>query len=70
MAADVFFESVCIEVTKLNKAQVIDRILHFDGPVPLDFTEEFLDRLDLDKLRHILLAAIVTAQRKCVSARH
>ncbi len=68
MAADVFFESVCIEVTKLNKAEVKDRILHFDGPIPLDFTDDYLDSLDLDKLRHILLAAIVTAHRKIVAA--
>ena len=70
MTADVFFESTCIEVAKLSKAEVTDRLLHFDGPVPLDFTEDYLDSLDLDKLRHILLAALVTAHQKCTAARH
>jgi len=30
----------------------------------MDFTDEYLETLDIDKLRHILMAAVVTAQMK------
>lgn len=64
MAADVYFESVCTTVATMNKSEVKRRLLHFEGPLRLDFTEEYLDRLDLDRLRHILLAALMAAHRK------
>jgi hypothetical protein len=67
MAADVYFESVCMKVAGMNKTEVKQRLLHFEGPLRLDFTEEYLDKLDTEKLRHILLAALVTAHRKFAS---
>ena len=67
MAADIFFERSCAKVLEMTKSEVKHRILHFDGPVRLDFTEEYLNTLDLDRLRHILLAALLTAHRKCAS---
>jgi len=67
MAVDTFFEQSCAKVLGMTKAEVKYRILHFDGPVRLDFTEEYLDTLDLDRLQHILLAALLTAHRKCAS---
>ena len=39
MAADVYFESVCTTVATMNKSEVKQRLLHFDGPLRLDFTE-------------------------------
>lgn len=67
MAVDTFFERSCAMVLKMTKAEVKHRILHFDGPVRLDFTEEYLNTLDADRLQHILLAALLTAHRKCAS---
>ncbi len=67
MSADVYFEAACIAVAEMSKAEVKRRILHFDGPLQMDFTEEYLDKFSLDKLQHILLAAIIVAHRKNAS---
>lgn len=64
MTPDISFEQYCAYVTSLNKDELIDRLLHFDGPIKLDFTEAYLSSLDTDKLRHILLAAVITVERK------
>jgi len=64
MTADAYFETACTAVAAMSKAQVKRRILHFDRPVRLDFTEAYLDSLDLEKLQHILLAALLIAHRK------
>lgn len=64
MTPDIMFEQYCAYVTTLNKIELMDRLLHFDGPIKLDFTAEYLESLDTDKLRHILLAAVVTVERK------
>lgn len=61
---DVTIETMCTAVAEMTKEEVKQQILHFDGPVPLDFTEDYLDSLNVDKLRHILLAAMLVAQRK------
>ncbi len=66
MAADTYFERACATVLEMTKTEIKHRILHFDG-LRLDFTEEYLNTLDLDRLRHILLAALLTAHRKCAS---
>lgn len=67
MSADVYFETACTAVAEMDKTEIMQRILHFDGPVRLDFTETYLDTLDLNKLQHILLAAIIVAHRKQAS---
>lgn len=67
MAADLYIERMCSAVAGMSKSEVKRRILHFDGPVRLDFTEDYLNGLDLEKLRHILLAALITAHHKCAS---
>lgn len=67
MAADLHFETMCAAIAGMSRPEVKRRILHFKGPVRLDFTEEYLNGLDLEKLRHILLAAMITAHRKRAS---
>ena len=62
-----YFEAACTTVAGMTKTQVKHRILHFDGPPRLDFTETYLDSLDLERLQHILLAAIMVAHRKQAS---
>jgi len=67
MAPDISFEQYCAYITSLNKEELKDRLLHFDGPLRMDFTEDFLEQQNIEKLQHILLAAMVTAKRKKVS---
>lgn len=44
-------------IAEMNRDQVKNEILHFEGRFKLDFAEDYLDKLSLEKLRHILLAA-------------
>ncbi len=52
------FEQVASAVCSLNKTEVKNRLLHFKGHFKLDFTEAYLDASSVDKLRHILVAAM------------
>ena len=45
------------EIASLSREALIDRLLHFHGACPLDFSEGFLARKSTDQLRHILIAA-------------
>ena len=67
MAPDISFEQYCAYITSLNKEELKDRLLHFEGPIRMDFTEDFLEQQNVEKLRHILLAAVVTAKQKKVT---
>lgn len=58
------FEKMAISVGTLSKSQVKRHLLNFHGGTKLDFTESYLDSLRLDKLRHILLAALETRARR------
>ena len=53
-------ECLCGKVSEMNRSEVTDCILHYQGRVKLDFTSDYLEELSLDKLRHILLAAMLT----------
>ena len=64
MTPDISFEQYCAYIATLDKHEIEDRLLHFDGPIKLDYTREYLDTLDVDRLRHILLAAVVTVEKK------
>ena len=44
-------------IAALDRDQIIDRLTHFDGRCPLDFTEGFLTHKSTSRLRHILVAA-------------
>jgi len=59
MAQNRSFEQVASTVNSLNKTEVKNRLLHFKGRFKLDFTEAYLNALSIDKLRHILVAAIL-----------
>lgn len=57
------FEQTATSIAALNKGQLKSRIRHFKGRFKLDFTEDYLNKLSADRLRHILLAAHVNARR-------
>ena len=59
MSADFSFEKLFAAVASMSKNEVKNKILHFTGRPGLDFTEEYLDNLNLDRLRHILLSALL-----------
>jgi len=46
-------------ISSLPRDKLMQELLHFEGAVRLDFTEEFLAQLSDERLRHILLAACI-----------
>jgi hypothetical protein len=52
---DAKLASVCV----LPRDRLVHELLHFNGSLRLDFTEEFLSHLSDEKLRHLLLAAYI-----------
>jgi hypothetical protein len=64
MARYADFEKMCCDIAVMNKKEVKSRLLHFPGRLKLDFTEDYLDGLTVERLRHILLAALMVDMRK------
>ena len=56
-----FFERTATSIAALDRDELKRRIRNFKGRFKLDFTDDYLDKLNVDRLRHILLAALVSA---------
>ena len=67
MSSNFSFEKMCSKIASMNKREVVQRLLNFDGPIKLDFSRDYLEKLSTDRLRHILLAAVVTVHQKRAS---
>jgi len=57
-------EEIAASIASLSKSQIKRHLLHFKGGFKLDFTESYLDGLSADRLRHILLAAMMTKTQR------
>jgi hypothetical protein len=62
MASVEYFEQASTSIAALGKDELKKRIKNFRGRFKLDFTEDYLDNLSVDRLRHILLAALINAK--------
>ncbi len=62
MASRKYFEREATSIAALGRHELERRIRNFKGRFKLDFTQEYLSRLSIDRLRHILLAALLTAR--------
>ena len=49
-------------IASFGRNEVKKRIKNFKGRFRLDFSDEYLDKLTVDRLRHILLAAMINAK--------
>lgn len=58
------FDNMCCRIAKMNREECKHRIIHFHGRIKLDFTESYLDTLPEDRLRHILMAAVMVDAEK------
>ena len=58
------FERSATSIAGLNRVQLKNRIKHFRGRFKLDFTDDYLDGISVDRLRHILLAALINARSR------
>ncbi len=61
MASREYFEQTATSIAALGKDEIKRRLRNFRGRFKLDFTEEYLSKLSADRLRHILLAALINA---------
>lgn len=61
MATRIQFEQTATSIASLGKNELKKRIKNFKGRFRLDFSEEYLNQLSVDRLRHVLLAAMINA---------
>ncbi len=57
MAIRIDYEQLVQSIQSMSREDVTSEILRFNGRFRLDFTEEYLNQISVDRLRHILLAA-------------
>ena len=50
-------DQIALDIAEMSRDAVKYELLHFQGSFDIDFTEDYLERLPLERLRHILLAA-------------
>ncbi len=62
MIARESLEQTATSIAALERDELKRRIKGFRGRFRLDFTEDYLNSLTVDRLKHILLAALVNAQ--------
>jgi len=62
MASREYFEQTATSIASLGRHELKRRIKDFRGRFRLDFTEDYLNRLSVDRLRHILLAALINVK--------
>ncbi len=63
MASGEYFEQTTTSIASLGRDELKRRIRNFRGRFKLDFTDNYLNNLGVDRLRHILLAALINAKR-------
>jgi hypothetical protein len=57
-------EWLAVTISSLDRNEVENKIKNFQGTFKLDFTEEYLKNLTVDRLRHILFSAMAATLRK------
>ena len=68
MTSAQLYESLVTELCDLDRPSLIARLTHFDGPLHLDFSDEYLEQCTTENIRHLLLAAIWRCRMKQQSA--
>ena len=58
------FEQLATSLATLGRDELKKRIRNFRGRFRLDFSDDYLDSISLDRLRHILLAALINAKAR------
>ena len=63
MAPKINYDKTVSSIASLGRGELVRRISGFKGRFKLDFTPEFLTKQSVDRLRHILLAAVLNQKR-------
>ena len=62
MSSAQYVERQVTSVAALGRDELKRRIRNFRGRFRLDFTEDYLNKISVDRLRHILLAALINVK--------
>ena len=62
MSSRQYFDRETTSIAVLDRNELTRRIRDFRGRFKLDFTEDYLNKISIDRLRHILLAALINAK--------
>ncbi|MEM9414040.1 MAG: hypothetical protein AAGA29_01010 [Planctomycetota bacterium] len=68
MLIEMTTEQMIVVIAEMSRERCIDelgRVPH----IPLDFTEDYLEAISLEQLRHLLFAALLQARRHDRQAR-
>ena len=57
-----YFERSIVAIATLSRDELKSQIKGFQNVLKLDFTDDYLDAISLDRLRHILLAVVLTCR--------
>ncbi|MEN6336242.1 MAG: hypothetical protein ABFE01_18465 [Phycisphaerales bacterium] len=64
MSSQGQFEQLVTSIAALGRDELKRRIKDFRGRFKLDFSDDYLDNISLDRLRHILLAALINGKAR------
>ena len=64
MSSVKHLDTQATSIAALGRNELTRRIRNFKGRFKLDFTEDYLNKLSVDRLRHILLAALISARSR------
>lgn len=62
MTSREYLEEATTSIATLGRDELKNRIKNFRGRFKLDFTDDYLNNLSVDRLRHILLAALINTR--------
>jgi hypothetical protein len=62
MASTGYFSKEATSIAALDRNELKRRIRNFKGRFKLDFSDDYLNTLTVERLRHILLAALINAR--------
>ncbi len=57
MTSSQVYESLIVELAPLDRHAILVRLTCVHPGLPLDFSRDFLNNCETDRLRHLLLAA-------------
>ena len=57
-------EKTATSIATLGRGELKKQIKNFRGRFKLDFSEDYLNTASVDRLRHILLAALITGKSR------
>jgi len=62
MSSRNYFDREATSIAALGRDELKRRIRNFKGRFKLDFTDDYLNNISVDRLRHILLAALINVR--------